>query len=74
MELFFNKFLSNLPVVTFGDKNRSKSQRYSPISQMGNDTFVKSAQPVFTGRRGSGSTKKGAVLKDLDNITILIAG
>lgn len=74
MELFLNKFLSNIPVVTFGQKKQAKSSGRSYLSSVENDTFTKNIQPAFTGRRGSGSTKKGAVLKELDNITCPYSG
>lgn len=74
MELFLNKFFSNLPITTPATQPRQGSYSTGMRTGLKNDVFVKSAEPTFTGKRGSGSTKKGAVLKDLDNITCPYSG
>lgn len=74
MELFFNKLFSNIPVSKPTNQPGQRSYSTGIRGGLQNDMFVKNAEPVFTGKRGSGSTKKGAVLKELDNITCPYSG
>lgn len=73
MELFLNRFFSNIPVVKPFRQNMGSSPSIG-LQSPDKDTFIKSQEPVFMGRKGSGSTKKGSVLKDLDNITCPYSG
>ena len=77
MNLFFNKFLSNLPIAQ-PPSISMRGNRYSTALQgPDKDTFTKAdgvSDISFTGRRSNGSTKKGDVLKELDNITCPYSG
>lgn len=74
MNLFFNNFLSNIPSIpqAFNQKQgRSYATRTRGLDK---DIFEKTSNVSFTGRKGSGSTKKGEPLKELDNITCPYSG
>lgn len=77
MNLFLNKFLSNTPMMQIPMLSRHRSSYSTGLKGLDKDTFESntSAQDVnFTGKRGSGSTKKGDCLKELDNITCPYSG
>lgn len=74
MELFLNKFLSNIPVRKTAYHQTAGYSYATTLQSPDKDTFVKGAEPCFTGKRGSGSTKKGDVLKELNNITCPYSG
>ena len=77
MNLFLNKFFSNTPVIQISMLSRQGNAYSSKMQGPDKDTFEKtrSASDVsFTGKRNSGSTKKGDCLKELDNITCPYSG
>lgn len=77
MNLFFNKFLSNLPIAQPPSVTMRGARYSSALQGPDRDTFSKAdgaSEISFTGRRSSGSTKKGDVLKELDNITCPYSG
>lgn len=77
MNLFLNKFLSNAPVIQIPMLSKQGSPYFSKLQPQKNDTFEKTslnADINFTGKRSSGSTKKGDCLKELDNITCPYSG
>ena len=77
MNLFFNKFLSNIPIAQPPSVSMCGHRYSSALQGPDKDTFTKAdgaSEISFTGRRSSGSTKKGDVLKELDNITCPYSG
>lgn len=77
MNLFINKLLSNIPVTPLPMLSKSGYSYSTALQGPDKDTFQKTKAPseiCFTGRRGNGSTKKGDVLKELDNITCPYSG
>lgn len=78
MNFFLNRFLTNIPPtpqIHFGGKGYKSA---SAPNGLQNDTFekrgVSSHEVSFTSKKGTGSTKKGDVLKELDNITCPYSG
>ena len=77
MNLFFNKFLSNLPIVQPPSVSMTGNRYSTALQGPDKDTFSKAdgvSDISFTGRRSSASTKKGDVLKELDNVTCPYSG
>ncbi len=77
MNLFLNKFLSNTPVMQIPMLSRHNSAYSSALNGPDKDTFEKACSPSdisFTGKRSTGSTKKGECLKELENITCPYSG
>ena len=77
MNLFFNKFLSNLPIVQPPSVPMTGNRYSTALQGPDKDTFSKAdgvSDISFTGRRSSASTKKGDVLKELDNVTCPYSG
>ena len=77
MNLFFNKFFVNLPSIQPTTTPYRTGYRSGKLQGPSRDVFQKSAPAsdiTFTSKHSSGSTKKGEVLKDLDNITCPYSG
>ena len=77
MNLFLNKFLSNTPVINLPILSHRGFSYSSGLEGPQKDTFEKTSSKSninFTGKRGSGSTKKGDCLKELENITCPYSG
>ena len=74
MNLFFNNLLSNIPSIPQAFNQRRGCGYSSSARGLDKDTFVKTSDVSFTGRKGSGSTKRGEPLKELDNITCPYSG
>jgi hypothetical protein len=69
-----NNLLSNIPSIPLA-LNQKRGCGYSSSARgLDRDTFVKTSDVSFTGRKGSGSTKRGEPLKELDNITCPYSG
>lgn len=76
MNLFLNKLFLNIPMVQQTTTSFYGGYRSNSLQGPSRDVFEKSASASdisFTSRR-NGSTKKGDVLKDLDNITCPYSG
>ncbi len=77
MNLFLNRFLLNTPVMQIPMLSQHFGVRAPSERDVKRDTFIKSCKTSdisFTGKRSSGSTKKGDCLKELDNITCPYSG
>ena len=77
MNLFLNKFFSNTPVINIPMLSRNCNSYSTAMQGPDKDTFEKSCSSSnisFTGKRSSGSTKKGECLKELENITCPYSG
>lgn len=74
MNLFFNNLLSNIPSIPQAFNQRRGCGYSSSARGLNRDTFMKTSDVNFTGRKGSGSTKRGEPLKELDNITCPYSG
>lgn len=76
MNLFFNKFFNNIPMIQPSYTPNRGNSSYGRLQGPQRDTFqrINSTRPTFTGKRSTGSTKKGDVLKELDNITCPYSG
>lgn len=77
MNLFLNKFLSNTPVINIPMLSRNSASYSTSTRGLDKDTFEKncsSSNVNFTGKRSSGSTKRGECLKELENITCPYSG
>ena len=76
MNLFLNKLFFNIPNIQAPNNDNLRSRRAVGFKGLEKDVFQKSEvhNISFTGNKSSGSTSKGDVLKELDNITCPYSG
>lgn len=77
MNLFFNKFLSNIPSFTSAHQQNYERPYSTALQGPDKDTFVKNSiasSPCFTAKSKNSRTKEGDCLKELDNITCPYSG